>query len=112
MQIYVPWDAQLLNAEGQPAAPGEAVEITVDIDPTAFFVEFGPHGSTFVGQFPAELSFNLKYADLNGIDLNSLEIWYQPAAGEFWTAEPTEVNARKTWLKMYLEHFSNYAVAW
>jgi hypothetical protein len=77
-----------------------------------FFVQFGPHGSTFLGRSPAELSFNLKFADLNGQEPAGLEVWYQPSAGTEWNPEPTTVDANGNRVLMDLYHFSNYAVAW
>jgi len=112
LKIDIPSDAELLNENGVPVPVGEAVEITVELDSTRFFVQFGPHGSTFLGRKPALLHFNLRYADYQGLDLDALQVWYQPNVAETWTAQPTEVNAKKHRLLMYLDHFSNYAVAW
>jgi hypothetical protein len=106
MRIDVPADAEFVDASGAPVADGDTVEVTVEIDATRFFVQFGPHGSTFVGRRPAILTFNFRFADLNGLDPSKLNIWYQPSAGETWSPEPTEVDLRGSTARIYLHHFS------
>ncbi len=111
LKLNIPRDGQLLDENGNPAAPGDTVQITVEIDPSLFFVRFGPHGSSFNGNKPATLQFNYAYAQ-GGWNQNDLAVWYQPADGEAWNEEPTEVNTKKNRVLINLYHFSNYAVAW
>ena len=112
LYVEIPWDAQLLRADGTPAAPGEQVEITLDVDPVSFFVQFGPHGSTFLGSSPAELWFNYRHAEDEGHERDTPTIWYQPTEGEQWEDQGTTVRQRGKWLYVEIKHFSNYAVAW
>ena len=110
--VEIPADAQLLNPDGTPAAYGERVEITVDVDPVSFFVEFGPHGSQFDGRVGAQLWFNYQHANTDGHDNDVPTIWYQPDAGETWEDQSIQVARRGKWLYLEIKHFSNYAVAW
>jgi len=112
MKLHVPRDAQLLRPDGSPAAPGESVEITVEIDPSLFLVQFGPHGSQFDGKKPAQLSFSLKFAEpLSRQAKDDLQALYQPARGERWTPRATTVDVKRNRVVLDLYHFSNYAIA-
>ena len=66
----------------------------------------------FLGNRPADFIYNLLFADLHGQDPRTLEIWYQPSAGEWWTSEPTEAASDRRQLRIDLYHFSDNAVAW
>ena len=112
MKLDIPSDGQFVDENGVPYSYGEPVEITAQIDPTEFFVRFGPHGSMFEGRKPAVLSFNTTYADLGGADIKNLVLWYQPSDGDDWAAQPTAVDAKRNRIRTDLYHFSNYAVAW
>jgi hypothetical protein len=112
MRLDIPSDGQFVDENGVPYSYGEPVAITASIDPSEFFVRFGPHGSTFQGRKPAVLSFNTQFADLGGVDIKNLVLWYQPSNGEDWAAQPTAVDAKKNRIQTDLLHFSNYAVAW
>jgi len=112
MWFYIPHRAQLINEYGEPAARGEAVEVTVSIDPESFSISFGPHGSTFVQNFPAELYFSLAYADLGGCDPNNASVWYQPTTSDPWSDQASQWDYYNGWISTELYHFSNYAVAW
>ena len=112
MKLDIPMDAQLLRADGTPAAPGESIEITVEIDPSLFFAQFGPHGSQFDGRKPAKLSFNLEFAEpLSRQAKSDLQAWYQPEVGEQWTPRATTVDLKRNKVVLDLYHFSNYAIA-
>ncbi len=112
MKLDVPMDATFMDADGNPAFYGDTVQVTVEIDSTRFFVQFGPHGSVFVGNKPATLSFNLRFAELNGDDPRLLDVWYQPYVDEPWLPEPTQVDKRGRKAVVSIDHFSNYAIAW
>jgi hypothetical protein len=111
MEIVIPQGAQILNESGEPAAPGEMVEITMTLDPELFYVTFGPHGSTFLEQHPANLKFSLDYADLEGIDPATLDVWYQAYEGGEWVDLSTTWRRKSYWLETDIYHFSNYAIA-
>ena len=111
LKLNIPSDAQFVDELGNPVAEGDTVVVTVDIDPSLFFVRFGPHGSTFAGNKPATLQFNYSYAE-SGWNENDLAVWYQPTEGESWNEEPTQIDKKKNRVTIELYHFSNYAVAW
>jgi hypothetical protein len=112
MKLDIPADAQLLRADGTAAVYGDAIEITVQIDPSLFFAQFGPHGSQFDGRRPAQLSFNLEFAEpLSRQAQDDLQAWYQPEVGEQWTPRATTVDLKRNKVILDLYHFSNYAIA-
>jgi hypothetical protein len=112
MKLDVPSDAQFVNEWGEPYADGAVVEITVLIDETRFFVQFGPHGSTFLGKQPAVLMFNYLYADLGDVDPANLKVFYQPSANTEWAAQTSVIEKKGNRILLDIYHFSNYAVAW
>jgi hypothetical protein len=112
MRVSIPKDAELLDETGLPAAVGDSVEITVLVDQEQFLVEFGPHGSTFLGKKPALLEFSLEFAELVELDPDMLDIWYRADAMGEWNALGTRFDKRGTKLQAPIHHFSGYAVAW
>jgi len=112
MQLKIPPRSQLLRPNGEPAAKGEAVEVTATFDPETFAVSFGPHGSTFIEGNPAVLQFSLVYAELGNCDPSNTAVWYQPYAGDPWTSLSSAWNQKSYWIETDIHHFSNYAVAW
>ena len=111
MKIDIPEDAQFVDGAGVPLSVGDTLQVTMQIHPTLFYVQFGPHGSEFLGD-AARLTYNLRYADLSGRDISDATVWYQPTEGADWSAEATKVDARRNNVSIHLRHFSNYAVAW
>ena len=111
MQLEIPRDAQFVDEDGVLLADGDDVEITVTLDPSLFFVQFGPHGSSFTGNKPAKLTFNYSNSAAGFVETD-LVVMYQPEAGTTWAEESTQITMRKTKLEIDLYHFSNYAVAW
>ena len=112
MKLDIPSDAQFVTEAGEPYAYGDVVEITAHVDATRFFVQFGPHGSTFLGKQPAVLMFNYLYADLGGVDPANLKVFYQPSTNTDWEAQTSYVEKRGNRILVDIYHFSNYAVAW
>ena len=86
------------------------VEITGSIDYDIIHDElvftFGPSGCQF--QPAAELW--LKYSDLVGNGVPNL--YYIDANGNYVPQAPDEVNMVQKWLKIHINHFSRYAVAY
>jgi hypothetical protein len=111
MVLEIPNSAQFVDENGQPLPDGARVEITVHVDSTHIFLEFGPHGSSFTGNRPVMLWVWYKYSDLAD-NPEQLRVWYQPNSSEKWNSLPTEISKSGGWLKAPLYHFSNYAVAW
>lgn len=112
MRVSIPKDAQLLDASGSPVAAGDSVEITVLVDREEFLVDFGPHGSTFLGKKPALLEFSLEFAELPPQNPTALDVWYRAYVGEKWSALNTQFDKRGVKLGAPIYHFSGYAVAW
>ncbi len=112
MRVSIPKDAQLLDESGTPLAAGDSVEITVLVDAEEFLVDFGPHGSTFLGKKPALLEFSLEFAQLADLDAATLDVWYRAAVGAKWSALNTQFDKRGMKLAAPIYHFSGYAVAW
>lgn len=112
LRLRIPEDARLVDLAGRPVPMGTRVLMTVAVHPSLFVVQFGPHGCGFDGKRPAVLTLNYGRAALGGRNPADLDVWYQPQAGEPWTAEPTTVDLNGNFVRVDLQHFSNYAVAW
>lgn len=110
--IEVPVDAQFVDAQGNPVPYGTPVPLTVTVDRDRIAVQFGPHGSQFTGRRAVKLWIYYRYADLAGTSPERLRIWYQAAAGDPWSEQPTTLKQAGGWLVSELTHFSNYAVAY
>jgi hypothetical protein len=88
---------------------GEPVYITmtVDYDKTnnQLLFEFGPAGI----QFDPAAIIRLDYSTL-GIDIPVL--YYIDEYGNYIEQTPESINVTNKWLKIQVNHFSRYAVAW
>jgi len=71
-------------------------------------MEFGPHGTYFNNSVELELSY--KTANLDGFDEENLRIYYYNEESGLWDFIGGEVNKRKKTVKVYLDHFSRYAI--
>jgi hypothetical protein len=109
MVLDVPSSAQFVDANGNPVPPGAVVNLRARVDSTSVSFEFGPHGSYFTGSRPVVLWVYLKYVAL-GSGLPA--IWYQADATQPWAQLSTTADKAGNWLKIELQHFSNYAVAY
>ncbi len=112
LRLRIPEDAVLVDSVGRPVPAGTRVLMTVSVHPSLFVVQFGPHGSRFDQRHPAVLSLKYSWAALGGRNPAGLQVWYQPEAGTEWSAEPTTVDVNGQTVRVLLQHFSNYAVAW
>lgn len=71
-------------------------------------MEFGPHGTYFNN--PVELELSYKTANLEGFDEEDLRVYYYNEESELWKFIGGDVNKRKKTVKVYLDHFSRYAI--
>jgi hypothetical protein len=87
----------------------EPVTITMEIDydeaKNELIYTFGPHGC----QFEPEAQIKLDYAAL-GVELPVL--YYIDDNGNYIEQTPEYIEVNKKWLKISVDHFSRYAVAW
>jgi hypothetical protein len=112
LYVTIPKDAQFFDAAGNPLPRGDTVRISVQIDPVYASIQFGPHGSLFLGaRGPALLQVNYDFLDFGGRAPTDTHILYQPESGSTWTTLATQVDVDKKWLVASIYHFSNYAVA-
>jgi hypothetical protein len=72
-------------------------------------MEFGPHGLFFNDLVEVELSY--KMADLTGIIEDSLAVYYYHEDTGMWEKIGGFVDKGKKKIKVYLKHFSRYAIA-
>jgi len=112
MEITIPSDAQFVDSTGVPLTQGDTVRITTQVDPTHLFVQFGPHGSTFDGEQPAQVRFNTFYLWMSGYRISDLVVWYQETVGDVWTLQQPVLEQWGALIVIDIHHFSNYAVAW
>lgn len=110
MQLSIPADAQFADSTGAPVPNGSTVRLTVHADSVYVRFEFSPHGSTFTST-PATLKVHYGHTNLAGGAEGDLKIWYQPDASTAWSALPTTVEVVNKKLRIRLDHFSNYRVA-
>ena len=79
------------------------------------YVTFGPHGTNF--NLPVRLNIIAQGVDLDGIDLNAIDIYYDNQDNGTWELMPrTNVNIDAATgtievIDALLEHFSRYALA-
>ena len=72
-------------------------------------LHFGPHGLNFNNPVEVELSYKL--ADLSGIeDETLLQVYYLNEETGIWELIGGIVDANKKMIKVYLNHFSRYAI--
>ncbi len=71
-------------------------------------LEFGPHGLVF--NSPVEVQLSYKKADLQGIDEETLKIFYYNEETELWELIGDEVDLKKKTVTGFLDHFSRYAI--
>jgi len=114
LKLKVPHTSQLIDPDGNHLAYGDSLLIGVKVSENELAVELGPHGTIF-GEEPLEFIIDYAYADLSSDPSKTeadLALWYQPAPDEPWSLLSSEVDYRGKWVVAYLNHFSNYAVAW
>lgn len=92
-----------------PGTPwGEPVTITMVMDYDSvnqeIQVHFEPHGCQFT--IPAQLKIDYRFLD---IDIPVL--YYIDEDENYIEQQPDQIKANKKWLKIYMNHFSRYAVA-
>jgi hypothetical protein len=113
LYVAIPKDAQFFDAAGNQLPRGDTVRISVRIDSVYASIQFGPHGSLFLGsKGPAWLQMDYGALDLGGLAPTAASIWYQPQSDSAWTALPTQVDHTNKWLTAPIYHFSNYAIAY
>ncbi len=88
---------------------GKPVTITMEIDydeaSNQLIYTFGPHGC----QFEPQAQVKLDYAALG---VNVPVLYYIDENGDYIKQTPEYIDVNKKWLKIRVDHFSRYAVAW
>ena len=93
-------ESLLTDGDGNPVVPGQAVAITVLLDPQRFVFYFAPSGVTFSRSAPARLRLNYEGADadVNGdgevnqrddVVKQRFRLWQLEVAGQPWQKLPT-----------------------
>ena len=94
----------------QGTSTGSAVVITGSIDynlvDNELIFTFGPSGCGF----SPHATLWMKYGDLIGIGTPNL--YYIDENGNYIEQQPDEINTDEQWMKIYIDHFSRYAVAY
>ncbi len=72
-------------------------------------LEFGPHGLNFNKPVKVEISYQM--ADMTDIDEDDLVFIYYNDILDEWELIPSTIDTKKKKVKVYLEHFSRYALA-
>lgn len=123
LEFDVPAEGLLRRPDGSLFAPGDSVEIRVEVDPDGrFLFNFSPSGLQFSPEHPAELEIN--YVRLNG-DLNgdgevddedeeieqNMQIWKQEAPGDPWLPVGTIQIEGADELEAEITSFTGFAIA-
>jgi hypothetical protein len=93
-----------------PGTPvGASIEISglidFDVPNRELFLEFGPSGC----QFDPCITLRIKYSDLGGSGIPTL--YYIDKNGNYLPQRPDEISTTEKWMKLYIDHFSRYAVS-
>jgi hypothetical protein len=121
LEFRVGPNSLLLHPDGSLVLPGQAVTITVTLDPVLLYFHFEPHGLTFSPLDPARLRLNYAHADddVNGDGIiNFLDavlqlqfrIWRQDALGLPFVQIPT-IRQEGDVLEGRVTHFTGFALA-
>ncbi len=123
LHFRVPAYALATRPDGSAITAGDSILISVTVDPVEILVDMQPSGLQFSQAAPAELQMWYDGAgeDLNGdggvnsvdanIEQNLLEMWVQHDNNPWEIIDSNQSTATKSFTA-FLEHFSNYAVAW
>jgi hypothetical protein len=101
--------------------PGDSVEITVTIDPSAIEVSLEPTGMQFGEPSHLKISYGGADGDLNGdgivnaadtqIETHLLGLWYREGSNSDWSQIPAVQSIGDKSFIGELHHFSEYAVS-
>jgi hypothetical protein len=88
---------------------GDDVRITMridhDVEKNELIFTFGPPGCRF--DPPVEIKMDYRVLGVDVVDL-----FYIDEQGNYIKQTPEQIDVNKQWLKIYVDHFSRYAVAW
>jgi len=100
--------------------PGDSVEVTVTIDPSAIAVSLEPTGTQFGEPAHLKISYGGADGDMNGdgvidaadgqIETHLLGLWYREGSANDWTQIPASQSLGDKSFSGELHHFSEYAV--
>jgi hypothetical protein len=101
--------------------PGDSVEITVTIDPSAIKVSLEPTGTQFGDPAHLKISYGGADGDMNGdgiidatdaqIETHLLGLWYREGSDSAWAQIPASQSVGDKSFFGELHHFSEYAVS-
>ena len=124
LRFEIPRNGLIAGASGVPLRRGDAIAMTLTIDPNSFLVDFQPSGVIFAANAPARLAiwYGNANLDLNGngvvLDGNDrtlvdqLAIWYQLSPSASWFKQLSRNDPTQKLVGTELYHFSEYAVSW
>ena len=102
---YLEFDPGDINANSYP----NGAQITFDWESSDLLSgDFGPHGIQFA--HPVYLRLSYKDADLTGIDVNNLHIYWWNDSTEQYDYVTSSSNPDSQFVYAYINHFSRYAI--
>lgn len=101
------------DAQGDPLAEGDSVEIIITVDSTRFIVKFQPEGLVFNPNDPAELEIEYGKADSAFLaEETQIRAWRQERAGDPWQElSPLRFDPDLDEIEVEVPGFTRYALA-
>lgn len=124
LKFQVPARGLLAGPDGIRFARGDSVLITLTIDPVEFRVDFAPSGLVFDPRDPAILKLAYKYvdedvdkdgdvdADDRAILDSALTAFHYETVDSPWSTVPSHNDIEIRTVKVFVPHFSGFAVSW
>ena len=99
-------DKALTPPPGHPERADVTITAVIDYNREAdeYTFSFGPHGCQFDPRAEIKL-------DIRNMEVPTLELYYIEDNGNYLELQPDQIDVNRRWLKIYVDHFSRYALA-
>lgn len=124
LSLEIPRRALRRYPDGSKIAKGDAVLITITVDPTRFLLTLQPTGLVFSRKHPARLFISYAGAvrdfDFDGdvdevdefVEAHHLGLWSQEQEGDPWYPYFAVQSLADRWFLGLLRHFSGHVISW
>lgn len=113
LEFTVGSNTLIRDAQGNPLADGDSVEITIAVDSTLFIMRFLPEGLVFNPDDPARLEIEYAWADSTFLmEETAIRPWRQERAGDPWQElSPLRFDVDLDEIEVEVPGFTRYALA-